>query len=88
MNCVSPGGEIIVFGHGNKIITFTSKYICVNLLNLLYFTIFNFLVKWFSSPTNDNIICQTFQTFLSNAIDEAKKYVILFIFVKLFFFCT
>ncbi|XP_022162830.1 rab3 GTPase-activating protein non-catalytic subunit isoform X1 [Myzus persicae] len=53
VNCVSPGGEIIVFGHGNKIITFT--------------------IKWFSSPTNDNIICQTFQTFLSNAIDEAKN---------------
>jgi len=29
VNCVSPGGEIIVFGHNNKIITFTCKFICV-----------------------------------------------------------
>lgn len=52
VNCVSPGGEIIVFGHNNKIITFT--------------------IKWFSGSTNDNI-CQTFQTFLSNAIAQANN---------------
>lgn len=44
VNCVSPGGEIIVFGQSNKIITFTSKCICVYLLSCIKFTIFyNFL---------------------------------------------
>lgn len=31
VNCVSPGGEIIVFGHVDKIITFTCMhpYLCL-----------------------------------------------------------
>lgn len=68
---MSPGGEIIVFGHNNKIITFSCMYAC-NLFNRYATVKINFYltVKWCPSPTND--ICQMFQTVWSDAISQAE----------------
>lgn len=78
-NCVSPGGEIIVFGHGNRIVTFTRMTYNAHFMFTLFSVLidkpyFYFLVKWLPNPSDN--ICQMYPTFWSNVATQSDEYVL------------